>query len=153
VEKIGPGIDHFYIEETWRLLGRETVGRNQRAIIVVRADGELRDWSYHHVIDQPTPAANVKSALAFALDDDRVRRRDIDFLSGTPIYCALTGELIVQKHQADTRHLSPSWAELTKAFADSHGGWGAIQTHSGNGYIFVGRDIEDQTLRNEWLDF
>ncbi|THG34617.1 DUF3223 domain-containing protein [Glaciibacter flavus] len=43
VEKIGPGIDHFYVEETYRLLGKETVGRDKRAIIVVRVDGDTRD--------------------------------------------------------------------------------------------------------------
>ncbi|WP_094114544.1 DCL family protein [Clavibacter michiganensis] len=52
-EKIGSGIDYFYIEETWRLLGKEAVSRKQRAIIVVRKDGTERDWSYLHVIDRP----------------------------------------------------------------------------------------------------
>jgi hypothetical protein len=152
-EKIGPGIDYFYVEETWRLLGKETVGKNQRAIIVVRTDGTSRDWSYQHVIDSPTVAANVKSALAFALDDDRIRRRDEDFDSGKEIFCALTGDRIEQKHQADTRHLSPTWSELTSGFAAEHGGWDAIETHSGNGFIFVGRDLEDVDLRNEWLRY
>jgi len=153
-EKIGPGIDHFYVQETWRLPGKEAVGRDQRAIIVVRTDGSERDWSYWHVIDQPGEAANVKSALAFALDHGRLRRRDADFAAGMPpVFCALTGELIKQKHQADTRHLSPTWGELTQAFADAHGGWGAIETHSGNGYIFVGRDVEDEALRDAWLEF
>ncbi len=32
-------------------------------------------------------------------------------------------------------------------------GWSAIETHSGDGYIFVGRDVEDETLRNQWLDY
>jgi len=153
-EKIGEGIDYFYVQETWRLPGKEAVGRKQRAIIVVRTDGSERDWSYHHVIDSPTEAANVKSALAFAIDDARVRRRDEDFASDSePVYCALSGELIEQKHQADTRHLSPTWAELTEGFAAEHGGWGAISTHSGNGYVFVGRDVEDEELRNEWLAY
>lgn len=153
-EKIGPGIDYFYIQETWRLPGKEAVGRDQRAIIVVRSDATDRDWSYWHVIDQPGEAANVKSALAFALEDGRLRRRDADFAAGKPpVYCALTGELIKQKHQADTRHLSPTWGELTEDFASTHGGWGTIETHSGNGYIFVGRDVEDETLRNQWLDY
>ena len=35
----------------------------------------------------------------------------------------------------------------------AHGGWSAIETHSGNGYIFVGRDVENQVLRDEWLDY
>ncbi len=154
IEKIGPGIDHFYVEETWRLPGREAVGRNQRAIIVVRADGTERDWSYRHVIDSPTEVANVKSALAFALEGGRLRRRDADFAAGMPpIYCARTGELIKQKHQADAQHLSPTWSQLTEGFVSAHGGWSAIETHSGNGYIFVGRDVENQVLRDEWLDY
>lgn len=152
-EKIGPGIDHFYVEETWRLAGREAVGRDQRAIIAVRTDGTERDWSYHHVIDQPTTAANVKSALAFALDTGRLARRDADFASGEPVICTLTGEIIAQKHQADTRHLKPTWSEITAGFALEHGGWGAIETHSGNGSIFVGRDIEDVALREAWLSY
>jgi hypothetical protein len=153
-EKIGPGIDHFYIEETWRLPGREAVGRSQRAIIVVRTDGTERDWSYRHVIESPTKAANVKSALAFALDDGRLRRRDADFAAGMPpVHCARTGEVITQKHQADTQHLKPTWSELTSGFVKEHGGWSAIETHSGNGYIFVGRDVEDEELRNQWLDY
>lgn len=152
-EKIGPGIDHFYVEETWRLLGKEAVGKNQRAIIVVRTDGEHRDWSYRHVIDEPTVMANVKSALTFSLEDGRLRRRDADFGSGRTITCYLTGEVIDQKHQADTRHYEPSWHELTSGFVAEHGGWDAIETHSGNGYIFVGRDIEDSALRNAWLDY
>jgi len=151
-EKIGPGIDYFYVEETWRLPGREAVGRGQRAIIVVRTDGEQRDWSYRHVIDEPTAAADVKSALAFALEKGRLERRDADFAAG-PVYCAVTGDLIPQKHQADTRHLDPTWHELTSGFVNEHGGWGAIPTHSGNGGIFVGRDIEDVDLRDEWLQY
>ncbi|WP_396659184.1 DCL family protein [Microbacterium oxydans] len=151
-EKIGPGIDHFYIEATWRLPGKEAVGRNQRAIIVVRTDGEQRDWSYHHVIDSPTKAANVKSALAFALDNGRLARRDIDFAAGE-VRCAVSGEVIPQKHQADTRHLNPTWHELTSGFVGQHGGWDAIETHSGNGGVFVGRDIEDVVLRGAWLEY
>lgn len=151
-EKIGPGIDHFYVEETWRLPGRYAVARDQRAIIVVRTDGEERDWSYHHVIDRPHAAANVKSALTFALDEDRIARRDATFAAG-PVACAVTGETINQKHQADTRHLDPTWNELTTGFASAHGGWEAIETHSGNGVIFVGRDIEDTALRDAWLSY
>ncbi len=85
-EKIGPGIDYFYVEETWRLPGKEAVGRDERAILVVRTDGEQRDWSYTHVIDRPTPAANVKSALAFALETGRLARRDADCAAG-PVMC------------------------------------------------------------------
>lgn len=152
-DKIGPGIDYFYVEETWRLPGKEAVSRDQRAIIVVRVDGEHRDWSYRHVIDEPTTAANVKSALAFALEEGRLRRRDEDFGTGEPIYCYLTGEQIIQKHQADTRHIRPAWRELTAEFAEHNGGWDAIETHSGNGTIFVGRDLEDIELREKWLTF
>lgn len=153
-EKIGPGVDYFYIEETWRLPGKEAVGRDKRAIIATRIDGTDRDWSYWHVIDQPSEAANVKSALAFALEEGRLRRRDADFSAGMPaVHCALTGELITQKHQADTRHLSPTWSELTQGFADASGGWSAIETHSGDGYVFVGRDVEDESLRKRWLDY
>ena len=151
-EKIGPGIDYFYVEETWRLPGKEAVGRDQRAILVVRTDGEQRDWSYTHVIDRPTPAANVKSALAFALETGRLARRDADFAAG-PVVCAVTGDLIAQKHQADTRHLNPTWHELTTGFVSLHGGWESIETHSGNGGVFVGRDIEDEALRDKWLQY
>lgn len=152
-EKIGPGIDHFYVEETWRLPGRHAVARDHRAIIVVRTDGEERDWSYYHVIDSPTPVANVKSAFAFALDKPRIDRRDADFATGELIYCAVTGDVIAQKHQADTRHLDPTWHELTSGFVQEHGGWEAIETHSGNGFVFVGRDIEDVALRDAWLSY
>lgn len=153
-EKIGPGVDHFYIEETWRLPGKEAVGRDQRAIIAVRTDRTERDWSYWHVIDQPNVAANVKSALAFALDDGRLRRRDAAFAAGAaPVTCALTSDVIDQKHQADTRHLSPTWGALTEAFAATQGGWDQIDTHSGDGYVFVGRDVDDQTVRDAWLDY
>ncbi|TFC01486.1 DUF3223 domain-containing protein [Cryobacterium adonitolivorans] len=64
-EKIGPGTDYFYVQETWRLPGREAVGRDQRAIIVVRSDATERDWSYWHVIDQPgkRPTSRVLSPL------------------------------------------------------------------------------------------
>lgn len=151
-EKIGPGIEYFYVEETWRLPGKEAVGKDQRAILVVRTDGEQRDWSYRHVIDSPTTAANVKSALAFALESGRLERRDADFSAG-PVTCALTGQLIAQKHQADTRHLNPTWHELTSGFVEIHGGWDAIETHSGNGGIFVGRDIEDLDLKDAWLSY
>jgi hypothetical protein len=140
-EKIGPGIDHFYVEKTWRLPGKEAVGKNQRAIIVVRTDGEQRDWSYHHVIDNPTTAANVKSALAFALESGRLERRDTDFAVGR-VTCAASGDLIEQKHQADTRHLDPTWHALTSAFVSNHGGWDAIETHSG-----------DRELRDAWLNY
>ncbi|WP_123695919.1 DCL family protein [Agrococcus jenensis] len=152
VDKIGPGIVHFYVEETWRLPGREAVGRDQRALMVVRSDGKAVDWSYHHVIDSPTPAANVKSALAFALETSRLERRDADFASG-PVTCAITGQVIPQKHQADTRHLDPTWHELTTGFVGTIGGWGAVETHSGKGGAFVGRDVEDVALRDAWLRY
>jgi hypothetical protein len=135
-EKIGSGVDYFYIEETWRLPGKESVSRDQRAIVLVRTDGGKCDWSYVYVVDQPATAANVKSALHFALDEGRRERRDSDFASGEPVTCALTGEVIAQKHQADTRHLSPTWDELTTGFADEHGGWDKIKTHSGKDGIF-----------------
>jgi len=151
-EKIGPGVDHFYIEETWRLPGKEAVSKSQRAIIVIRADGTARDWSYHHVIDEPSQAANVKSALAFALEEERLARRDAAFAAGI-VKCAVTGAVIEQKHQADTRHLDPTWSTLTTNFAHDRGGWDAIETHSGNGGVFVGRDIEDVSLRDESLAY
>ncbi len=152
-EKIGSGIDYFYVQETRRLAGREAVGRNQRAIIVVRSDGTERDWSYHHVIDNPSAAGNVKSALASSLETSRLERRDADFASGEPIICALTGGTIAQKHQADTRHLNPTWNTLTTGFVLGHGGWEAIETHSGKNAIFVGRDVEDREIRDSWLSY
>ncbi|MDC0711476.1 DCL family protein [Stigmatella sp. ncwal1] len=152
-EKIGPGIDHFYVEETWRLDGKEMVGRDKRAIMVVRKDQTNRDWSYTHVIDNPTPMANVKSALASALEPERVRRRDEDFASGAPIFCAVSSKLIPTKQQADTRHLDPTWHVLTERFVKQHGGWEAIETHSGKDKIYVGRDVEDTALRDEWLRY
>jgi hypothetical protein len=152
-EKIGSGIDHFYVEETWRLPGREAVSRKQRAIIVARTDGTHEDWSYRHVIDEPTVMANVKSALAFSIEEGRLRRRDADFGAGTTITCFLTGEAIDQKHQADTRHFSPTWHQITSDFVDQNRGWAAIETHSGHGKIFVGRDIEDVSLKEAWLAY
>jgi hypothetical protein len=153
-EKAGPGIDYFYVQETWRLPGKDAVGRNLLAIIAVRSDGTERDWSYHHVIDQPNEVAIVKNALAFSLENGRLRRRDTEFAAGMPpVRCALTGKLIKQKHQADTRHLNPTWSELTEGFAHAHGGWSAIETHSGNGQIFVGRDVDDVILRKQWLAY
>ncbi|PPG81740.1 hypothetical protein C5C52_07935 [Rathayibacter sp. AY1E5] len=153
IDKIGTGIDHFYVEETWRLPGMQAVARDLRGIVVVRTDGTSIDWSYYHVIDHPTKAAQVKTALAFPLVDPRLRRRDAAFATGEVVVCALTGDIIVQKHQADTRHLDPTWEELTSGFVAQHGGWDAIETHSGHGGIFVGRDVEDDALREEWLAY
>jgi len=150
-EKMGSGIDHFYVEETWRLPGKAAVARNLRAIIVVDSSGNSADWSYHHVIDSPSVAAQVKSALHFAIDAERLRRRDMVFDSGTVVRCAVTGEVIEQKHQADTRHLDPTWGELTQTWVDGVGGWDAVPTHSGRGTIFVGRDVENADLRDSWL--
>ncbi|WP_146077441.1 hypothetical protein [Rathayibacter rathayi] len=100
-----------------------------------------------NVIENPTRAAQVKSALAFPLVGARLRRRDAAFATGEVVLCALTGDIIAQKHQADTRHLDPTWEELTSRFVELHGGWDAIATHSGHGGIFVGRDVEDVALR------
>ena len=149
-EKLGGGIAHFFIEKTSG--GRAFVSANARGIWIRRVDGSQADWSYVTAINEPSPAAEVKDAMRGAVEERRLSFRDAQFAAG-PVTCHRTGAVIADRNNADVVYEDPSWGELTEPFAATHGGWNAIETHSGGGGVKVGRGFVDTRIESDRIDY
>lgn len=150
-EKIGPGIDLFFIGLTSRG-DRKFVRAGQTGIWIRDVEGGERDFSYNTAIDQPDERAVVKEALRNAVADERVAFREREFQRG-PVYCARTGVRLASWDEAAVVYSDPTWAELTGRFVAMHGGWDAVETHTGYGGVQIGSQLVDDELREDWIAY
>lgn len=150
-EKIGPGIAEFFIAYTSQG-DREHVRHGQTGIWIRDVDGNVRDFSYNTAIDEPTDQAIVKEALRNEVIDLRETLRESAFAGGR-VSCPRSGLAMDHWDQAAVVYEDPTWGELTAAFAASAGGWGSLETNTGDGSVQIGRRLRDRALAEQWRIF
>ncbi|WP_338598440.1 DCL family protein [Saccharopolyspora sp. SCSIO 74807] len=138
--KVGHGIDHFEVRENPQI-------QRKRTIYLVRSDGSETDFSYLKCLTPPSQAKLAKATLRRA-----VVPQINEFIRETyqrcgALTCAITGEAL-DRSQAHVDHYNPTFDMLSKAFADSEGGWDAISTKSSDGMI--GKEIADPDQAGRW---
>lgn len=151
-EKIGNGIDHFYVDHTSRF--ENYVSPDARTLVIHHTDPaeEDVDFGYTKVIDGGGQVVAVKDALRHEALGERDAFKFSYFASGGTVY-DMAGEPMTSHDEAEVRYGSPSWGALTYDFVQEHGGWDAIETTSGEGEPQVGRRLADSRLRDDWIEY
>lgn len=150
-EKVGAGIDYFYVAWKRDFAGDHPVTHDGKTIAIHRISGDDVDFGYTNTIDGSSQAAFVREALRAEIGDLRATYRSSQFRSG-PVYDD-AGYMIEKDSDAEVRYASPSWGDLTSAFARSVGGWASIETNSGDGTPQVGRRLVSPDVRQRWREF
>lgn len=150
-EKIGVGIDHFFIGLTSDG-DRFNVRADATGIWIRRVDGSTADFSYLTAIRNYGAKQNVKDAMRLALEDRRIEYREQRFAGGTAT-SDLSGTPFTSRDQAGVIYTDPTWEQLSFRFAESEGGWDAIEVHSGHGAVRVGAEFANPDVEDRWLAF
>jgi hypothetical protein len=152
-EKIGSGINYFYVDLTSRF--RSYVRADARTIVIHhRSANEVDvDFGYERVIDDSSDVDYAKEALRHAVQDRRDDFKFSHFLDGaTPL--DQHGTPIESHEHAEIRYVDPDWGQLTSDFAASEGGWVVLETHSGDGVeAQIGRRLISDYLAGKWRDY
>lgn len=149
-EKVGDGISYWFVDLT-NEYGRY-VSSDARTVAIMRTDGSKVDFGYTKLIDESEQIDFVQDALRHAVQDKRDAFKFSHFGSGTTIWDDRGAE--IETHDlAEVRYSDPTWGRLTRDFADSVGGWDAIETSSGAGEGQVGRRLVSDEIRNTWRDW
>lgn len=152
-EKIGGGIDYFYVDHTSRF--RDYVSSDARTLVIRHTSPHEVDvdFGYERVIDDSSDVDYAKQALRYAIQDKRDAFKFSHFEDGQkPL--DTDGDPIESHEDSEVRYENPDWGRLTADFAESQGGWVAIDTHSGDGTgPQIGRRLISDTIAARWRDF
>lgn len=148
-EKVGPGIDHWFVDLTSNY--RDYVRKDARTIAIRQTDGTRMDFGYTKVIDEGGHVDDVKEALRYAVQDKRDAIKFGAFDS--PPVVDEQGDVIADPSECEVRYTGPTWGELTADFADSLGGWDNIETHSGQGVAQVGQRLSSEEVSDRWREY
>lgn len=150
-EKVGPGVAEFYIDYV-SSGDRPHVRHGLTGIWIRDTDGRSRDFSYNTAIKQPSDQAVVKEALRNEVMGLREKLRESAFAAG-PVTCPRSGVVMTRWDEAAIVYEDPDWGSLTSGFAASIGGWGVLETDSGDGAVRIGRRLRDRALAARWLAY
>ena len=151
-EKIGTGIVYWYIGRTSDF-GRY-VSSDAKTVAIHRTSGPDVDFGYTRIIKESAEIEYAKDALRHEILDLRDAFKFGRFGKGVPVYSDLTGEQIANAEDSEVRYRDPSWGKLTKDFAESVGGWPAIESHSGEGQGGqIGRRLVSEKIAEKWRDY
>lgn len=151
-KKTGIGVHHFEIRQMVGTPG-VAVSADSIGIWIVRSDGSVEDFSYLESIYPSDQKRNVTSALRETINDLRVAYRDRRF---SPGYADsdVSGNRFLNRAAATVIYESPSFAQMAFRFADSEGGWNAVNVRAGGGSgAFVGEAMTDVAQRERWRRF
>lgn len=151
-EKIGDGVDYFFIGKTSDG-DKFNVRPDAIGIWIKRTDGSQTDFSYLTAIRSHTPKSDAKEGLRLAVDDIRMAYRADRFKDGPPVPSDLTGQPITNRDAAHVIYRDPTWGQLTSRFAESEGGWGRIDVGSGKGAVKIGSGLTDSGVKARWIAF
>jgi len=154
VEKIGEGIDHFFIGKTSDG-DKFNVRPDAIGIWICRSDSERSrvDFSYRTAINENTPKSNAKEAMRAAVDERRRAYRATRFEAGSPVASDLSGQPIADREHAVVIYMKPTWNQLTFRFAEREGGWDAIEVRSGGRAVQIGSALLHPDVEARWLAF
>lgn len=150
-EKIGVGVDHFFVGRTGDG-DRFNVRPDATGIWIRRTDGSEVDFSYRTCINNHTPEADAKEGLRLAIEGRRLAYRSARMAAGT-FYSDVSGVAFAGRDEAQVIYDNPSWGQLTYHFAQGEGGWDRILVHSGSGAIQIGSHLMDPAVHARWLAF
>ncbi|MGV3733060.1 MAG: DCL family protein [Microcella sp.] len=150
-EKIGPGVDHFFVGKTSDG-DKFNVRPDATGIWIKRVDGSEVDFSYRTCINDNTAESDAKEGLRIAIDDLRRAYRAQRIAAGTFV-SDVSGASFASREDAYVIHDNPSWGQLTYHFAQSEGGWDKVLVHSGGGGVQIGSHLMDQGVLDRWLAF
>lgn len=150
-DKIGPGIDHFTVENMKALPGQE-VSADAIGFVIHQSNGNAVDFSYLEAIYPSDQKRNVTTALKAEVDDLRLDYRDSRFASGSA-NSDVSGRPFAGRAEASVIYENPSFAQLAYRFAESEGGWNAVDLRSGGSSAFVGEALDDPLVWQRWRDF
>lgn len=150
-EKIGPGIDHFSIEQMSGTPG-QTVSTDSIGFVIHHVGGGRVDFSYIEAIYPSDQKRRVTAALKSAVDDLRLEFRDARFAGGSAA-SDVSGVVFGSRAEASVVYNDPAFSQLAYRFAESEGGWNAINVESGGSSLQIGDVIVDAAVLQRWRDF
>lgn len=153
MEKVGPGVEEFFIGRTRDASG-VYVGANAIGIWIRRVDRSEVDFSYRTAIRQHSLKSDAKEALRTEVDDRRQEYREARFASRENVQSDLTGGSIGNVRDAQVVYMRPTWGQLTLRFAESEGGWDQLFVGpASTGIAAVGSRLADRGQASRWLIF
>jgi hypothetical protein len=152
VAKIGPGVDHFYIDKVASAPGVQ-VADDDLGFWILRSDGTPVDISYNEAISPSDQKKQVTSALKAAVNNDRLAYRDARFASRAVVTSDISGAPFRRRADATVIYQSPSFSQLAFRFAEAEGGWNAIGVSQGGRSAFIGDELVDAGVESRWLTF
>ncbi|MCU4671805.1 DCL family protein [Microbacterium fluvii] len=150
-EKTGSGIDFFTIEQMAGTPG-QTVSSDSIGFVIHHVDGRKVDFSYVEAIYPSDQKRRVTNALKAEIDDLRLQFRDSRFAGGSA-KSDVSGNPFARRSDASVIYDNPSFSQLAYRFAESEGGWNAIDVESGASNAFIGDALIDPAVRQRWRDF
>lgn len=150
-EKIGGGVDHFFVGLT-RDGDKFNVRPNATGIWIRRTNGDEVDFSYRTCINEHTPESDAKEGLRLAIEDRRLDYREARIDDET-FASDISGAVFAEREDGHVIYESPTWGQLTYRFAESEGGWHRVLVHSGDGAVQIGSHLMDVGVHERWLAF
>jgi hypothetical protein len=150
-EKIGVGVEHFYVGLT-KDGDKFNVRPDATGIWIKRTDGSEVDFSYRTCINNHTDESDAKEGLRLAVEDRRLAYRASRIAAGT-FHSDISGAGFASRDDASVYYDNPAWGQLTYRFAESEGGWDKILVHSGAGAVVIGSRLLDAGVETRWLAF
>lgn len=150
-EKIGPGVEYFYVGLTSDG-DKFNVRPDATGIWIKRVDGSDVDFSYRTCIQNHTDESDAKEGLRLAVEERRLSYRDDRIAAGT-FASDVSGVVFADRNEAHVIYDGPSWGQLTHRFAEGEGGWDHILVHSGSGGVLIGSHLMDPDVLARWLEF
>jgi hypothetical protein len=150
-EKAGPGVDHFSVEQMSGTPG-QSVSADSMGFVIHHVDGGRVDFSYVEAIYPSDQKRRVTAALKSSVDDLRLGFRDARFAGGGAVSDD-SGVAFGSRAEASVVYNNPSFSQLAYRFAESEGGWNAIDVESGGSSLQIGDVIVDSAVRQRWRDF
>lgn len=151
-EKVGAGIDHFFIGKTsdgdLPYVADDAIG-----IWIRRTDGSAVDFSYQTAIRNDSAMSNAKEGMRRAVEDRRLAYRDRRFAGDGPVTSDVSSTTFGSRAEACVIYITPTWGQLTSRFAEQEGGWQNLLVHSGAGSIQIGSELLDTAVKERWIAF
>lgn len=150
-EKIGAGVDFFYVGKTSDG-DKFNVRPDATGIWIQRVDGSQVDFSYRTAVNNHTDESDAKEGLRVAVEDRRLAYRATR-MAAVPCVSDVSGRPFASRDEAAVIYDNPSWGQLTYRFAEREGGWDKILVHSGGGGVLIGSHLMNPGVHSRWLSF
>lgn len=150
--KSGSGVSYFYIDHVATTPGVQAAA-DDIGFWVMDTDGNIADFSYVEAISPSDQKKKVTSALRAAIEDLRTGYRDARFSLGVPVLSDVSGSPFTRRSDASVIYRMPTFSQLAYRFAESEGGWDAVEVVAGERSPFIGDELKDPDVRIRWRDF